>query len=242
MRLTEVSSVPDESTLDPLTSFIKGMEAEAEATDSYSVVKRCFDFTVAFVLVVLSFPLLLVLAICVKLSSKGPVFFVQERVGKGGKPFKFYKFRSMAHGNDTSIHEAYMQKLIRGEVEANGADDKPQFKIENDPRITEFGHFIRKTSLDELPQLINVLNGTMSLVGPRPPIPYEVQAYKSWHLQRLSVKPGVTGLWQVSGRSSIAFDEMVQLDLEYIEKKNLLLDMKILLQTIPAALNTSTAA
>ena len=208
----------------------------------YGTFKKSFDVSVAFILVLLSLPLMIILAICIKITSKGPVLFVQERVGKGGKPFKFYKFRSMAHNNDNSIHEAFMQKLIRGEVMAEYDETAPHFKMENDPRITEFGQFIRKTSLDELPQLFNVLNGSMSLVGPRPPIPYEVQAYKSWHLQRLSIKPGITGLWQVSGRSSLAFDEMVELDIEYIQKRNIFLDIKILLQTIPAALNTSTAA
>ncbi len=242
MRLQEVSSVPKEPTLDPISGLIESIQQEEHEQKGYGIVKRSFDFTAALCLVVLSLPLLIIIALCIKITSKGPILFVQERVGQGGKLFKFYKFRSMKPDNDTSIHEAYMQKLIRGEVEANKATEAPQFKIENDPRVTEFGRFIRKTSLDELPQLFNVLNGSMSLVGPRPPIPYEVQAYKSWHLQRLSVKPGVTGLWQVSGRSSVAFDEMVQLDLEYIEKRNIFLDLKILFQTIPAALNTSTAA
>lgn len=242
MRLPEVSSIPEEPTHDPLSSFIQSINDEEHDQRGYGVLKRGFDFIIALTLILLSAPLLIVIALAIKITSRGPVLFVQERVGKGGKPFKFYKFRSMAHNNDTSIHEAYMQKLIRGEIEAGENGEGPSFKMEKDPRITEFGQFIRKTSLDELPQLFNVLNGTMSLVGPRPPIPYEVQAYKSWHLQRLSVKPGVTGLWQVSGRSSIAFDEMVQLDLEYIEKRNALLDLKILLKTIPAALDTNTAA
>ncbi|MFK7849097.1 MAG: sugar transferase [Rhodothermales bacterium] len=242
MRLQEVSSAPKEPTLDPISGLIDSIQQEANEHKGYGALKRSFDFTAALCLVLLCLPLLVIVALCIKISSKGPILFVQERVGQGGKLFKFYKFRSMKVDNDTSIHEAYMQKLIRGEVEANKAAEAPQFKIENDPRVTDFGRFIRKTSLDELPQLFNVLNGSMSLVGPRPPIPYEVKAYKSWHLQRLSVKPGVTGLWQVSGRSSIAFDEMVQLDLEYIEKRNLFLDLKILFQTIPAALNTSTAA
>ena len=240
MRLQEISSVPNESSVDPLADFIQSIQEEEQGQLGYGI-KRAFDVTVAFILITLSLPLMIIIALCIKLTSKGPVLFVQERVGKGGKSFKFFKFRSMTHNNDTSIHEKFMEKLIRGEVEAEDGTG-PQYKMENDPRITEFGHFIRKTSLDELPQLFNVLNGSMSLVGPRPPIPYEVKAYKSWHLQRLSIKPGVTGLWQVSGRSSIAFDEMVELDLEYIEKRNFFLDLKILLQTIPAALNTSTAA
>ena len=242
MRLQEVSSVPNESTIDPLADFIQSIQEEKHEQSSYGFFKRSFDVAVSLTLVLLSLPLLIIIALCIKITSKGPVLFVQERVGRGGKPFKFYKFRSMTHNNDTTIHQEFMQKLIRGEVEAEEEAAGPQFKMENDPRVTEFGHFIRKTSLDELPQLFNVLNGSMSLVGPRPPIPYEVQAYKSWHLQRLSIKPGVTGLWQVSGRSSIAFDEMVELDLKYIEKRNFFLDLKILLKTIPAALNTNTAA
>ena len=242
MRLQEVSDLPHDQTIDPLSEIIDTIQNEEHEQRGYATFKRVFDFTIAFILIVLSMPLMIVISLAIKLTSKGPVLFVQERVGLGGKPFKFYKFRSMAHNNNSKIHEEFMQKLIRGEVEANEGEKAPSYKMDKDPRITPFGHFIRKTSLDELPQLFNVLNGSMSLVGPRPPIPYEVQAYKSWHLQRLSIKPGVTGLWQVSGRSSIAFDEMVQLDLEYIEKRNTLLDLKILFQTIPAALNTRTAA
>lgn len=241
MRLTEVRSAIDEQ-VDPVADIISSIQDNDENLDGYVFLKRCFDFVTALFLLILSFPLLIVIALAIKLTSKGPVLFVQERVGKGGKPFKFFKFRSMHQNNDTSAHEAYMHKLIRGEVDANSKDGAPSFKMENDPRITPIGQFIRKTSLDELPQLINVLNGSMSLVGPRPPIPYEVKAYNSWHLQRLSVKPGVTGLWQVSGRSSIAFNEMVELDLQYIKERNLGMDVKIILQTIPAALKTDTAA
>lgn len=242
MRLQEVSDLPRDNSIDPLSELIQRIHNEEHEHRGYEIFKRCFDFITAVVLILLSLPLLIVISLAIKLTSKGPVLFVQERVGLGGKPFKFYKFRSMAHNNDTKIHEEFMQKLIRGEIEAEAGEESPKFKMDKDPRITPFGHFIRKTSLDELPQLFNVLNGSMSLVGPRPPIPYEVQAYKSWHLHRLSIKPGVTGLWQVSGRSSLAFDDMVQLDLEYIERRSILLDLKILFQTIPAALDIKTAA
>ncbi len=242
MRLPEVSSVSNERTLDPLSDVIQSIHEEEHEQDGYLALKRSFDIAVTLALIILSGPLMIVIAIAIKITSKGPVLFTQERVGKGGKSFTFYKFRSMTHNNDTAIHEQFMKQLIRGEIEAQKVKTAPHYKMEDDPRVTPFGQFIRKTSLDELPQLFNVLSGSMSLVGPRPPIPYEVKAYKSWHMQRLSIKPGVTGLWQVSGRSSLAFDEMVQLDLEYIEKRNWRLDLKILLQTIPAALNTNTAA
>ena len=241
MRSTQVSSVSEENTYDPFPVFLENLRAEENEPLGYKLAKRSFDLFVAITLLIISAPLLLVIAIGVKFTSSGPILFRQERIGKGGKPFTFVKFRSMTHNADNKIHRDYMQKLINGEVEES-ENDGSLYKIENDPRITEFGHFLRRTSLDELPQLLNVVQGSMSLVGPRPPIAYEVNAYKSWHLHRLSVKPGITGLWQVSGRSSTTFDEMVKLDLEYIEKRSFYTDLKILFQTIPATLNTKTAA
>ena len=241
MRSTQVSSVHEENSNDPFPVFIENLRAEEQEPFGYKVAKRTFDLVVAISLIVISAPLLLVIALSVRLTSGGPILFRQERIGKGGKPFTFVKFRSMKHNADNQIHREYMSKLINGDVDAE-ENDGSLYKIENDPRITEFGHFLRRTSLDELPQLFNVVSGSMSLVGPRPPIAYEVKAYKGWHLQRLSVKPGITGLWQVSGRSSTTFDEMVKLDLEYIDNRSLYTDIKILFQTIPATLNTQTAA
>ncbi len=243
MRLPEVQSITNERPYDPLPNFLQQIEQEETKQTFYLMAKRILDFCIAFVLILISAPLMLIIAIGIKLTSKGPVFFTQERVGKGGKSFTFVKFRTMIPNADNSIHRDYMNKLIRGEAEGHQDNENaPLFKLKNDPRITEFGHFLRRTSLDEIPQLVNVLTGSMSLVGPRPPIPYEVQEYNSWHLQRLSVKPGVTGLWQVSGRSRTTFEEMVRLDIQYIENRSLLTDVKILFQTIPATLNTKTAA
>ena len=242
MRSTEIGSAPPEPPYDPVSEIVENLRNEKSVDPpGYRIAKRAFDVAVAVVLIIISAPLLIVIAIGIKLTSSGPVFFTQERVGKDGKPFTLLKFRTMHQDADNRIHREYMQRLINGEVDASD-DEEALYKLQDDPRITEFGHFLRRTSLDELPQLFNVLAGSMSLVGPRPPIPYEVNAYKSWHLQRLSVKPGITGLWQVSGRSSTTFDEMVRLDLEYIARRSFQTDLKILFQTIPATLNTKTAA
>jgi lipopolysaccharide/colanic/teichoic acid biosynthesis glycosyltransferase len=179
-------------------------------------------------------PVLLVVAATVKLTSRGPVLFRQKRIGQHGKPFTFLKFRSMYINNDASEHKEYVRKLIEGRAEqkADAANGNTVFKLANDPRITPVGRFLRRTSLDELPQLFNVLSGEMSLVGPRPPVPYEVEVYATWHRRRLlEAKPGITGLWQVYGRSRVEFDDMVRLDLRYARACSPLLDLKILLQT-----------
>jgi lipopolysaccharide/colanic/teichoic acid biosynthesis glycosyltransferase len=188
-------------------------------------------------------PLFLVIALAVKLTSKGPMFFRQQRVGRYGKTFVFLKFRSMYVNNDTTVHEVYVKKMIASEAEPqSGNSDKPVFKIVNDKRITPLGKFLRRTSLDELPQFLNVLKGEMSLVGPRPPIPYELAAYQTWHRRRLlAVKPGITGLWQITSRSTVKFDEMVRLDLRYASIWSLWLDLKILLRT-PAAVVKGSGA
>jgi lipopolysaccharide/colanic/teichoic acid biosynthesis glycosyltransferase len=169
---------------------------------------------------------MLLIAIAVKLDSKGPALFRQTRVGKGGKKFVFYKFRSMFE-NAEQIRDSLMH--------LNEADG-PVFKIRHDPRVTRVGHFLRRTSLDELPQLMNVLKGDMSLVGPRPPLPCEVEKYSSLQWRRLKVPPGVTCIWQISGRSEVPFDRWIEMDLEYIRGQSLWLDFKILLKTIPAVL------
>lgn len=197
-------------------------------------VKRAIDLCLSILLLLLIAPVFLMIAAAVKVTSKGPVFFCQNRVGQFGKTFTFLKFRSMYVNNDNAVHREYVTKLIaqgaKGAGEAGGGEGV--YKLTNDRRITRLGAFLRKTSLDELPQLINVVKGEMSLVGPRPPIPYELAAYKTWHRRRvLEVKPGITGLWQVTGRSSVRFDEMVRLDLRYATSWSPMLDIKILLRT-----------
>ena len=163
-------------------------------------------------------PSFLVIATAIRLSSKGPAFFRQQRVGRYGTPFVFLKFRTMHIDNDAHIHKEYVKQLIAGQAKPQPSNANCQgiYKLTNDPRVTRVGAFLRRTSLDELPQLWNVLKGEMSLVGPRPAIPYEVEAYEIWHRRRvLEAKPGITGLWQVSGRSRVKFDEMVRLDVQY---------------------------
>jgi exopolysaccharide biosynthesis polyprenyl glycosylphosphotransferase len=192
--------------------------------------KRMIDIAGSLAALILLSPVYLVIALIVKLTSKGPVFFKQERLGQFGTTFNCLKFRSMYANNDPKIHQAFMQQMIAGK--AKSADGKPVYKMKNDPRITGIGKFIRRTSLDELPQFINVLKGEMSLVGPRPPLAYEYREYDIWHRRRvLEIKPGITGLWQVKGRSRVSFDEMVRLDLQYARGWSLWLDLQILLKT-----------
>ena len=185
-------------------------------------------------------PLFVVIAIAIKLSSRGPVLFRQERLGRQFMPFTFYKFRSMYAGSDQDVHKAYVTRLIGGQPEterASGnemeADEKTRiFKITRDSRVTPVGRLLRRTSLDELPQFWNVLRGDMSLVGPRPCMQYELEQYADWHALRLiDVKPGMTGLWQVTARNTVGFDEMVKLDLAYVNQRSLWLDIKILIRT-----------
>ncbi len=200
--------------------------------------KRAFDFITALALIVLLLPLFAALAILIKALSPGPIFFRQDRAGRNGVPFAFYKFRTMRADTDDKIHREYATNFIEGK-DLNQVDeesDEAVYKLTKDPRITSIGGILRKTSLDELPQLYNVLLGQMSLVGPRPPIAYELQYYKEWHRRRLEAKPGLTGLWQVSGRSQVPFNEMVLLDLYYIDHWSLKLDFEILLRTIPVIL------
>jgi len=207
--------------------------ASASAYERGSFAKRAFDMVAAGLGIAVLAPLFLGLYLAIRLSSRGPAIYVQRRVGADGRRFDFYKFRTMAHRSDDSIHRAYSERLINGWAQRDGGR---AFKLTADPRVTPIGRFLRKSSLDELPQLFNVLRGDMSLVGPRPPIEYEVEHYQDWHKQRLQAKPGITGLWQVSGRSQVPFDEMVMLDIHYMEHWSFLLDLKILLRTIPVVL------
>jgi len=199
-------------------------------------IKRAMDITGSLILLILCAPLFVIIAAAIKASSKGPILFKQKRVGQYGRCFTFLKFRSMQANNDARAHKEYVEKLIAGEAAPISENaGKCVYKLANDQRITKIGKILRKTSLDELPQFLNVLIGDMSLVGPRPPIPYEVAAYQTWHRRRvLDVKPGITGLWQVVGRSRVKFDDMVRLDLRYAMSWSPWLDVKILLRT-PAA-------
>ncbi|WP_158748492.1 sugar transferase [Acidobacterium sp. S8] len=201
-------------------------------------IKRLMDIAGSLLTLIVCLPVLLAIALAVKLSSRGPVFFRQQRVGQHGKCFTFLKFRSMYINNDHTAHKEYMTKMIVGDAAEplHGKGEKV-YKITNDKRITSVGKFLRRSSLDELPQFLNVLAGDMSLVGPRPAIPYEVASYQTWHRRRvLEVKPGITGLWQVNGRNRIKFDEMVRLDLQYAKAWSPWLDIKILVRTPGAVL------
>ncbi len=208
------------------------------------LVKRFMDVTGGLAALLVFSPLLVAIAVAIKLTSKGSIVFRQERIGEGGKRFTFLKFRSMHSANDPTIHKEYVRDLIKGAPRQEKARDgrPPVFKLTNDPRVTVVGRVLRRTSLDELPQFINVIRGEMSLVGPRPPVPYEFECYDIWHRRRLlSVKPGITGMWQVGGRSKVKFDDMVRLDLQYARSWSPWLDVKILLQTPRAVLSREGA-
>jgi lipopolysaccharide/colanic/teichoic acid biosynthesis glycosyltransferase len=229
---------PSNATLYPdITSQDKGRR-------SMLVIKRFIDVVGSVALLTLCSPLFLIIALAVKATSKGPVFFRQQRVGRYGKTFTFLKFRSMYVNNDSTVHQQFVKNLIAdaGAGDSSNKSENKVYKIVNDKRITGVGRFLRRTSLDELPQFLNVLKGEMSLVGPRPPIPYELAAYQIWHRRRLlAVKPGITGLWQVMNRSTVKFDEMVRLDLRYASTWSPWLDLKILLRT-PFAVIKGTGA
>jgi len=235
----EIPQGPSDSTLYP------DLSRRDDARKFFSVMKRLMDIVGSALAIALLAPVFLAVALAVKLTSEGPVFFRQKRVGQYGASFVFVKFRSMYTNNDASEHKAYVTKLIRGSAQpqplngngnGNGSGNgHVVYKLTKDPRITPVGSFLRKTSLDELPQFFNVLRGEMSLVGPRPAVEYEVQAYDIWHRRRvLEAKPGITGLWQINGRSRVKFDDMVRLDLKYAKTWSPWMDMKILLRT-PAA-------
>lgn len=219
----------------------------------YFFVKRVLDIIIVTSSLILLCPLMLLIALLIRLDSPGGAIFKQERVGakRRRRPdgsyyweqqnFTIYKFRTMCVDAKPQLHQEFMKAVIAGDETRVSRfqeihDEKARSKMVKDPRITKVGAFLRKTSLDELPQLWNVLTGDMSLVGPRPPIPYEVELYKPWHLQRLNTVPGITGLWQISGRSSTSFDDMVRLDIQYISTQSLGLDLKIMFGTLPAVL------
>jgi exopolysaccharide biosynthesis polyprenyl glycosylphosphotransferase len=211
-------------------SVRNAVPATVQSTDPrnlHRVAKRCLDAVLAALLILVLLPVFAVVAVMVRLSSPGPIIFAQERIGKNGRPFTLYKFRTMRRDSDPAIHRAYMQALMAGRARPEG----DAFKLRNDPRLIPVGRILRRSSLDELPQLFNVLRGDMSLVGPRPALRYEVELYSPLERRRLSVKPGLTGLWQVSGRSRLTFVEMVALDLAYIDGWSLWRDLKIIART-----------
>ena len=199
--------------------------------------KGIFDRLLALLAMVISFPLLLLIAAGIRLDSPGSPLFHQERVGRDGRRFTLYKFRTMYINNDDSEYKAFLRKSILENIPYR-VDENGQkiYKVVNDPRVTKFGALLRKTNLDELPQIFNILKGEMSFVGPRPDIPFTVAMYKDYHWKRFSVMPGITGLWQVSGRKNLSFEDMIRLDIDYVERRSLFLDTKILLRTISTIL------
>ena len=204
---------------------------DAAATDviepfGYAATKRVFDLIVGTIILLLLVPVIPMVALMIRLDSAGSVFYRQDRVGRGGRLFKFYKFRSMRADSDR----------LRADLETRNEVTGPVFKMKNDPRITSVGQFLRRSSLDEIPQIFNVLKGDMSIVGPRPALPGEVARYEAWHRRRLDVKPGITCLWQVAGRGQVGFDEWMRLDVEYLSHRSLRTDVTIFLKTIPAVI------
>src|SRR5437870_11895416 len=231
---TLLNCLPSKTEIDQVGSLPMVTLFRSPLSRGARTVKRASDLLIATLALTLLSPLWLLIALLIKLDSRGPVFYKQERVGMDGRIFVFYKFRSMQVGSDDTPHREYQRAYINGRPDSNlGDNERPVFKLRTDDRITRVGSLVRKTSLDELPQLFNVVRGDMSIVGPRPPIPYEVENYQLWHRKRLDMKPGITGLWQVSGRNRLPFDEMVRMDLYYIENWSLLVDLKIILQTLP---------
>lgn len=227
--LQDKSWAADSKLYPDLSSLTRGSAAAR-------IAKRSMDVVGSALAMMLLSPLFLVISAAIKLTSKGPALFRQKRVGQYGVAFTFLKFRSMHFRSETTVHKDYVRQFIAGKAESGSIGGI--YKLSNDPRVTRVGRFLRKTSLDELPQFLNVLKGEMSLVGPRPPLPYELEAYDRWHRRRLlEAKPGITGLWQVHGRSKTTFDDMVRLDLQYAMARSLWLDLKILAKTPAAVLS-----
>lgn len=219
------------------TSYPKTLQRMQTHTFVYERIKRMFDIVLSALLLILLSPLLLVVALAIKLDSPGPVLFVQRRTGRYGRPFNFFKFRSMSYSpQHVEVHRAYVRQYANGADGAETANGvhKP---LNNGLVITRVGKVLRQTSLDELPQLWNILRGDMSFVGPRAWADYELESYKDWHYRRLEVLPGLTGLAQINGRSALAFDQIIRLDIDYIDQRSLWLDAKILLKTVPVVLS-----
>jgi lipopolysaccharide/colanic/teichoic acid biosynthesis glycosyltransferase len=223
--------------------FYPDSQGHLDSRTASRVVKRGIDILGSLLLLALLLPVFLAISALIKMTSEGPVLFRHERIGRHGRSFAFLKFRSMYSNNDSTIHQEYVARLIDGKAKRSQAGEGPGvYKLTDDPRVTALGRFLRKTSLDELPQLLNVLRGEMSLVGPRPPLAYEYQRYSAWHRRRvLDVKPGITGLWQVIGRSRTTFDDMVRLDLTYARDWSIWMDVKILCKTPSAVFRADGA-
>lgn len=198
----------------------------------YEILKRFFDVVCSLFALIILLPILIIVAVCIKLESKGPLIFVQERIGLNGKKFNMYKFRSMVE-NAEELKEKLTKKNERS---------GPMFKMKHDPRVTKVGSFIRKTSIDELPQLVNILKGDMSIVGPRPSLPKEVEQFKPWMMQRLNVKPGLTCYWQTQGRDDVEFEDWMKLDIKYVNERNFLIDIKLVFKTFFVLLGDSHAS
>jgi lipopolysaccharide/colanic/teichoic acid biosynthesis glycosyltransferase len=228
---------------DDTTTMLYRMPGENSRSMRVSLaLKRALDITGSIFLICLFLPVFIVIPIIIKCTSKGPVFFRQKRLGMYGKTFTFLKFRSMYVSNNCDSHKEFVKDFIKNSDKAKKCGEKHVYKMKNDPRITPIGRFIRKTSLDELPQFINVLLGDMSLVGPRPCLPYEFENYGLWHKRRiLETKPGITCIWQVEGRSTTTFEQMVRMDIQYITKWSLFLDVKLLAKTPFAVFNAKGA-
>jgi lipopolysaccharide/colanic/teichoic acid biosynthesis glycosyltransferase len=218
------------STWIPNTGFIAMNAVPKDRT--YRAISQFVNILICLPFVPILLVLVAVIGLAIKLDSPGPVFFVQERVGRYGKRFFIFKFRTLAHNHDPKSDHAFMQAYISGKVVTTDVPTKPHFKPNNNGNITRLGSLLRKTSLDELPQIINILRGEMSLIGPRPNVPWEVDTYQLWHTERLDVLPGITGLAQVKGRSNLRFDELVRYDIYYVRNQSLILDLKILWWTV----------
>jgi lipopolysaccharide/colanic/teichoic acid biosynthesis glycosyltransferase len=223
---------------DSTTVNAADLAAASPASTFTAVACRALDIVVALLLLIVLAPILLVVALVIRIDSPGWPVFRQRRVGRDLKPFTVNKFRTMRHGAKPDVHKEFVVQLISGDGStAPVGADAPFFKLATDERITRIGGFLRRTSLDELPQLWNVLRGDMSLVGPRPPIPYEVDAYPPHWYARFDVKPGLTGLWQINGRSRVTLEEMIRMDVDYAQRRTLWLNLKILLLTVPAVVS-----
>ncbi len=212
-------------------------EAIAHAPSEALPWKRALDLVTGVTLLLASFPLWIIIALLIKLDSRGPVFYTQEAIGRGGEPFRMYKFRTMRTDADDQRHRAYIATFVDGNgAQPEDARERKVYKMVDDDRVTRVGRWLRRLSVDELPQLLNVLRGEMSVVGPRPPLPYEFALYDDWARQRLAVQPGITGLYQVTRRSEASFREMVEVDLDYIKRRSLWLDLGIMVRTAPVML------
>jgi lipopolysaccharide/colanic/teichoic acid biosynthesis glycosyltransferase len=235
-QLSNWSLVGAQAAADPLSSAADWGIKFARTQALYAWTKRALDIGAAVTLLLVLLPLFAVIGLAIVIESRGPVFYRGDRVGRFAKPFSVVKFRSMVAGCDPARHREFVRSLIRGETRC------ALYKVPDDPRITKVGAFLRRTSLDELPQLWNVLRGEMSLVGPRPDVSYAVEAYPDWIGPRLTVKPGLTGLWQVSGRSRLSMLDMYKLDVVYAKRASLRTDLEILRRTIPVVLGCDGAA